>query len=58
MAVAETSQGIAMKIIYHDMEDLRVPVFLCSNIAKARQVGNFYIEHELYLYLMELFRLR
>lgn len=42
--------------MYHDMEDVRVPVFLCSNIAKARQAKNFYIEQELYLYLIELFR--
>eukprot|EP00656_Telonema_subtile_P052786 TRINITY_DN7442_c0_g1_i3.p1 TRINITY_DN7442_c0_g1~~TRINITY_DN7442_c0_g1_i3.p1 ORF type:complete len:595 (+),score=136.27 TRINITY_DN7442_c0_g1_i3:141-1925(+) len=49
-------KGIAMKIQFTDMEDVRVPVFLCSTIAKARKAGNFYVEHELYLNLIQLFR--
>ena len=38
------------------MEDVSVPVFLCSSIIKARRVENYYVEHQLYLHLIQLFR--
>jgi len=49
-------KGISQKIIFTEMEDVSVPVFLCSSIIKARRVENYYVEHQLYLHLIQLFR--
>jgi len=49
-------QGIAQRIVFEEMEVVDKPISICVHVSRAREVKNYKLEHDLYLYLIDLFR--
>jgi len=49
-------KDVSQKIIFEDMENPSKPLSICVHIARARECGDHELEHDLYLYLIDLFR--
>jgi len=49
-------KGISQRIVFEEMEVCTKPITICINVARAREARDFKLEHDLYLYLIELFR--
>jgi len=55
-AIRTGISGLSQRIIFEDMELPTKPISLCVHISRARECQEFKLEHDLYLYLIDLFR--